>query len=105
MEKNTKLEMVLNSFDDMQLAKLSPFIKAKLMHRIFDQEQEFEMPLKKSLVLISICAILFFVNTVMFTQASKQKVKVNNHAVSAQSEFSKEYDLNTTSIFYYDDKQ
>ena len=54
MEKNTKIEMVLNSFDDMQLAELSPFIKAKLMHRIFDQEQEFEIPLKKSLVLISI---------------------------------------------------
>ena len=97
MEKNTKIEMVLNSFDDMQLAELSPFIKAKLMHRIFDQEQEFEMPLKKSLVLISICAILL--------QASEQTVKINNHAVSAQSEFSNEYDLNTTSIFYYDDKQ
>ena len=105
MEKNTKIEMVLNSFDDMQLAELSPFIKAKLMHRIFDQEQEFEIPFKKSLVLLSLCAILFFVNAVMLSQASEQTVKINNHAVSAQSEFSNEYDLNTTSIFYYDDKQ
>jgi len=105
MEKSIKIENVLNSFDNMQPAELSPFVKAKLIHRIFDQEQEFEIPFKKSLVLLSLCAILFFVNAVMLSQASEQTVKINNHAVSAQSEFSNEYDLNTTSIFYYDDKQ
>jgi hypothetical protein len=105
MEKNKKIENVLNSFDNMQLAEMSPFVKAKLIHRIFDQEQNFDMPFKKSLVLMSLCAILFFVNAVMLSQASEQRVKINNHAVSAQNEFSNEYDLNTTSIFYYDDKQ
>ena len=105
MEKNKKIENVLNSFDNMQLAELSPFVKAKLMHRIFHQEIFFEMPFKKSLVLVSLCAILFFVNAFMLTHTFDQTVKVNNHSVSAQSEFSNEYDLNTTSIFYYDDKQ
>jgi hypothetical protein len=105
MKDNKQIETVLDSFNNMSRAELSPFVKSRILHSIFEQEKDIEMelPLKRVFWILSFATLFLFVNTIIL-----HNKKYNNKTESNQTSYkdnSNEYYFNTTSLFYNDDKQ
>jgi len=105
MNANQKIEEILQSINNMHRAELSPFFSAKMTNRLFEYDQYSIFTFKRAILICSLTLCLLFANALIFYKSTSSNVDINKTNENSISELSKEYNLNSITLNYYNEKQ
>ena len=100
---NDKIEVILDSFNDMSRAEISPFFKTKLFAQLSKSEQDSDATFERYVWFVTACiCCLFFVNTALVFKDYSSNALENTNDVSFKETFKEIFYLNSTNTKYYD---
>ncbi len=105
MKTDNKVEEVINAMDQMHRAELSPFFTAKVINKIFDEDDYALISFKKIVFIVSFSILLLVINVVTFQKSKMSQFSINQSNELSTNELSIEYNLNSTTINYYNEKK
>lgn len=105
MNADQKIEEMLKSMDNMHRAELSPFLKAKIINQLFQEEKYFPLPLKRSMLIASFTLFLLAINLAIYYKSNISHLMENKSEEISIDDLTQEYNFHSTTINYYNEKQ